>query len=157
MPLIPPLEPNTIRASIVFIFNTKASLASHKLLPGPLHHVLVVLGFLVVQEGDGGERGGLGSRIIHCGECSHPLLHWTCGLDSVILNQGCGNKLLEMDNLDSVECGEDFNSLLVLTAGVSIGLGVPADEGEWADGGGGGGGCLVMGADRSLLLWLLSS
>ena len=57
MPLIPPLEPNTIRASIVLIFNTKTSFASHKLFPGPLHHVLVVLGGLVVQEGDRGESG----------------------------------------------------------------------------------------------------
>ena len=38
---------------------------------------------------------------------------------------------------------------------VSIGLGVPADEVEWAGGCGGGG--LVMGAGRGLLLWLLCS
>ena len=57
MGLTKPLEPNTIRASIVLIFNTKTSLAPHKLLPGPLHHVLVVLGCMVVQESDGGKWG----------------------------------------------------------------------------------------------------
>ena len=57
MPLIPPLEPGTIVTSIVFIVYTKASLTAFKILLGPLHHVLVVLGCLVVQEGDGGEGG----------------------------------------------------------------------------------------------------
>ena len=59
-----------------------------------------------------GKGGGLGSQMIHCEECSHPLLHWTCGLESAILFQGCENKLLEMDKLDTVEF-----CLLVLSAG----------------------------------------
>ena len=57
MPLIPPLEPNTITASILSIVNTKASFTSGKLLLGPLHHVLEVPGLLFVHHGDGGDRG----------------------------------------------------------------------------------------------------
>ena len=53
---VPELEPATILASIVFIFNAKTPPASGKFLLRPLHHMCVVLGLLVVKEGDGGER-----------------------------------------------------------------------------------------------------
>ena len=56
MPLVPPFEPNTIITSIVLVIHTEASLTPSKPLLGPLHHVLLVLGPLVEQEGDGGER-----------------------------------------------------------------------------------------------------
>ena len=56
--------------------------------------MLVILGCLVVKEGDRGERVCLGSRMIHCEVCSHPQLNWTCGLESVILFQGCENKFV---------------------------------------------------------------
>ena len=57
MPLIPPLKPNTGITPIVLIINTETTVTSSKVFLGPLHHVLLVLGPLVVQEGDGGEGG----------------------------------------------------------------------------------------------------
>ena len=57
MSSVPEFEPPAILASVILVLNTKAFLTSCKLLLGPLHHVSVVLGVLVVEEGDGGERG----------------------------------------------------------------------------------------------------
>ena len=57
MSSIPKFKPATILASIVLIFNAKTPPTSGKFLLRPLHHVCVVLGLLVVKEGDGGERG----------------------------------------------------------------------------------------------------
>ena len=59
MPFKPPLEPaGAIVTTIVFVIDTKTPRTSCKILPGPGHHVQVVLGPLVKQECDGGERGG---------------------------------------------------------------------------------------------------
>ena len=57
MSSVPKFEPPAILASVILIINTEAFHTSTKLLLGPLHHVRVVLGVLVVEEGDGGERG----------------------------------------------------------------------------------------------------
>ena len=57
MSSVPEFEPPAILATVIFILNTKALRTSSKLLLGPLHHVHVILGVLVVEEGDGGERG----------------------------------------------------------------------------------------------------
>ena len=57
MPLVPPLKPKASITSIVLIVYTETSLTPSKVLLRPLHHVLLVLGPLVEQEGDGGVRG----------------------------------------------------------------------------------------------------
>ena len=57
MSSVPEFKPLTILASIVLIFNAKTPPTSGKFLLRPLHHVRVVLGVLIVQEGEGGERG----------------------------------------------------------------------------------------------------
>ena len=56
MPLEPPLKPDTVLASIILIVHAETLPAPGKLLPGPLHHVLVVFRSLIYQECDGGER-----------------------------------------------------------------------------------------------------
>ena len=57
MPFVPPLKPGTIVAPVVFVFYSKTARMSVKLLFTPQHHVLVILGALVVEEGDGGGGG----------------------------------------------------------------------------------------------------
>ena len=57
MPLVPPLKPNASITPVVLVIYTETPVTSSKFFLGPLHHVLLVLGPLVVQEGDGGEWG----------------------------------------------------------------------------------------------------